>query len=155
MHLKTTGRPSKIPLPLCKKAVKFFANRLLGKRLYDSITVHLLFDKNLSKTNEYAYCDWEDKSYKGKQFTITIDPSLHKKNMLLTLAHEMVHVKQYAKGELKDYVRLNKVRFKDEIIESNKVDYWELPWEIEALGREIGLYYKFLENERKGDGVSS
>ena len=154
MHLKTTGKPSKIPLPLCKKAVKFFCNRLLGNPLYDKISVHLVFDKTLSKSNEYAYCDWEDKGFKSKSFTITIDPSLHKKNMLLTLAHEMVHVKQYAKGELKDYVKMNKVKFKNEFIESSKVDYWELPWEIEALGREIGLYYKFLENERKSDGIS-
>jgi len=60
----------------------------------------------------------------------------------------MVHVKQYAKGELKDYVRMNKTKWRDEIIESDELDYWDQPWEIEAHGRERGLYFRFLNFQR-------
>jgi hypothetical protein len=61
----------------------------------------------------------------------------------------MVHVKQYAKGELKDYLRVNKCKWKGKIIDSDAVDYWDHPWEIEAHGREKGLYVKYLESLKK------
>jgi hypothetical protein len=97
----------------------------------------------------YGYCDWNDDNHKARDFTITLNPNLGKRNTLLVLAHEMVHVKQYARGELKDFVRLNRVKWKGKIYNDRAIDYWELPWEIEAHGREKGLYYKFLDNQRK------
>ena len=68
---------------------------------------------------------------------------------LIALAHEMIHVKQYARGELKDYLRVNKSKWKGEIIDPQEVDYWDQPWEIEAHGREKELYYKFMNHLRK------
>jgi len=54
-------------------------------------------------------------------------------------------VKQYAKGEMKDMRRpAHIVKWLGEKYEINEIDYWEQPWEIEAYGREKGLYYKFL-----------
>jgi len=148
MYLKTVGKPSKVGLKLCKEAIKFYGRQLLGEILYHRVDVTLNFDKSLSKKNEYAFCEWEDQSHRGKEFTITVDPALGKRNMLLALAHEMVHVKQYAKGELKDYVKSNKSKWKTEIIDPDKVDYWDFPWEIEAHGREKGLYIRYLSYER-------
>jgi hypothetical protein len=105
-------------------------------------------DSELSE-HVYGYCDWNDDNHKARDFTITLNPNLGKRNTLLVLAHEMVHVKQYARGELKDFVRLNRVKWKGKIYNDRVIDYWELPWEIEAHGREKGLYYKFLDNQRK------
>jgi len=34
------------------------------------------------------------------------------------------------------------------IYDESKLDYWEQPWEIEAHGREKGLYYKFTDYMR-------
>jgi hypothetical protein len=53
----------------------------------------------------------------------------------------MVHVKQYAKGELKFHERGNMVTFQREQYHGD--EYWESLWEIEAYGREVGLYQKF------------
>ena len=61
----------------------------------------------------------------------------------------MVHVKQYAKGELKDFIRVNRIKWMGKIYDESKLDYWEQPWEIEAHGREKGLYYKFTDYMRK------
>jgi hypothetical protein len=149
MYLKTVGKPSKVSTKLCKEAVKYYGRHLLGNNLYHKLSIEILFDKALIDTNEYAYCDWQDDSYRAKEFVIGIDPNLGKRNMLLALAHEMVHVKQYAKGEMKDYARVNKIKFRGQIIEDNTMDYWDLPWEIEAHGRERGLYYRFIESIRK------
>lgn len=60
--------------------------------------------------------------------------------MMMTLAHEMVHVKQFAMGELEENMNVWKgKRF------SGKTDYWDTPWEIEAHGREYGLWSRFAE----------
>lgn len=148
MYLTSVGKPKRVNIKLCKDAVKFFGMHLLGDNLYHKVAINIKFDSSLSKKQEYAYCDWEDQNYKAREFTITIDPNLGKRNMLLALAHEMVHVKQYAKGELKDYVRMNKTKWRDEIIESDELDYWDQPWEIEAHGRERGLYFRFLNFQK-------
>ena len=144
MYLKTVGKPSKVPVKLCKDAMKFYGKLLLGS-IYHRVSVTLEFDSSLSKTNAYAYCDWDDVNHKSREFTITVDPKLGKRNMLLALAHEMVHVKQYAKGEMKDYVRSSRIKWQNQIIESKDINYWDLPWEIEAHGREKGLYIMFIE----------
>lgn len=57
----------------------------------------------------------------------------------------MVHLKQYAKGELKDIFRpARMVKWLGEKYDSDNMDYWEQPWEIEAYGREKGLFIKFM-----------
>jgi hypothetical protein len=101
--------------------------------------------KNLE---EDGFCCIEDynKSGKPREFTIEIDKSLNLKTMLLVLAHECVHVKQYATGELDDNLSV----WRGRKVNSDKVPYWEHPWEIEAYGREKGLYVRFAEKHQLG-----
>lgn len=146
MYLKTVGKPSKTSLALCKEAVRFYGKRLISENLYHKLSVEICFEKFDSKNIDYAYCEWEDDNHLARDFTITINRNLSKRQTLIALAHEMVHVKQYAKGELKDYIKVNKSKWMGEIIDPEEVDYWEQPWEIEAHGREFGLYKKFIES---------
>jgi len=63
--------------------------------------------------------------------------------ILKTLAHELVHVKQYIRGELswRDAGLLWKgVNHNPK----NLLHYYELPYEVEAHGREYGLLVGFL-----------
>lgn len=146
MYLKTVGRPSKTELSLCKDAVKFYGKRLLSENLYHKISVEISFEKFHPRNIDYAYCEWDFENHLSRDFTITVNRNLSKRQTLIALAHEMVHVKQYAKGELKDYIKVNKSKWMGEIIDPAEVDYWEQPWEIEAHGREFGLYKKFIES---------
>ena len=61
----------------------------------------------------------------------------------MTLAHEMVHVKQYAKGEIN--VWLNK--WHKQKIDTDTVPYEQLPWEIEANTYERLLYNIYKEEK--------
>jgi len=149
MLLRTAGKPKKVPIKLCKEAVKWYGRYLLGDRLYHKVEILIEFDNSELNTNVYGFCDWNDTNDRARDFTITVDPNLGKRNMLLVLAHEMVHIKQYAKGELKDYMRVNRVKWKGKVYNDAKIDYWEQPWEIEAHGREKGLYYKFTDYMRR------
>lgn len=83
--------------------------------------------KRMSNDANYGYaCDLEDNDYE-----IEIKRSLRMREMLTTLAHELVHVKQYVKGEMPE-----------SIIQG---DYWDRPHEIEAHGRETGLFIRWAE----------
>ena len=83
------------------------------------------------------------------------NPIVRLKGLMLDMAHELVHVKQYLKNELFDYVD-GKAKYKGEIFligrSDNDAVYYNSPWEIEAYGREQGLYKMFktmLKNEAK------
>ena len=67
------------------------------------------------------------------------------RKLLETIAHEMVHVKQYARGELYQGIRVNKYRWQGKWV--GNMDYWDEPWEIEAHGREAGLFIRWAEKE--------
>lgn len=65
------------------------------------------------------------------ELSIAVDSRLPLETLLITLAHEMVHAKQYALGQLKigkrGYIWLGK---------EYKTTYYESPWELQAFGLE-------------------
>ena len=97
-----------------------------------SPTIEINF-RRMSKDPNYGYCcHLED-----NEFEIDLKRTLRLRDMLTTLAHELVHVKQHVNGEL------------DQGSEEG-LDYWDKPSEIEAHGREIGLFIRWCESERLG-----
>jgi hypothetical protein len=76
----------------------------------------------------------------NREFELEIDRKLPLRKLLETVAHEMVHVKQYARRELGPGPRWCGKTYSPE-----KVSYWDLPWEIEAHGRELGLFVRWCE----------
>lgn len=71
------------------------------------------------------------------ELSIAIDGRLPLETMLTVLAHEMVHAKQYAFGQLRvgknGYIWLGK---------KYDVSYYESPWELQAFSRERVLANK-------------
>lgn len=72
----------------------------------------------------------------GNNYEVDVKRSLRMRDMLTTLAHELVHVKQYVKKEMPKDI--------------TKGDYWDRPHEVEAHGREIGLFIRWCEQEQLG-----
>ena len=64
------------------------------------------------------------------------------KDMGITLAHEMIHVKQLAKGTLKQVDGVN--YWKGKRYRKNH-KYLNLPWEIEAFSKQELLFRRTLE----------
>jgi len=143
MKLTSKGIPKNIDKQTCKKAMFFYAQKLLSKRLKNSLQIHIEFIE-LSE-NEFGYCNVEDD--KNKSFLISINRDLTYEKTLIYIAHEMIHVKQYAKNELKDYVYNDKIRFRKEIFDKNRISYWQSPWEKEARKNEKKLYMSFIKNK--------
>ena len=84
----------------------------------------------------------------------TLDIEIKIRRLLETVAHEMVHVKQYAKGELfEGNFKLGKHRWMGEWLSDNSnlvKEYWDHPWEVEAHGRECGLFVRWAEENKLG-----
>ena len=117
-----------------RSAIRSISSYLLGSRLSEVISIHLIFRKDLAK-KEFVYgdCGWEGGGSSPRLFTILIDPSMTRFQQFTTLIHELVHMKQLAKGELYDYTyRPEITRWKRRKINVEKTDYKDLPWEKEA-----------------------
>ena len=123
------------------KAAKFYASILLPKHISAHITVDIDFMGKLDRDAD-GYCDVVGYNIRKKprEFEIQIRRNKSKRYMMMTLAHEFVHLKQYAMGELDDNMSV----WKGKKVRSN-VDYWDSPWEIEAHGREYGLWSRFAK----------
>jgi hypothetical protein len=82
----------------------------------------------------------------NRTFEIEVDRTLTLRKLLETVAHEMVHVKQYARKELTP----TGDKWCGKTVNPKKTSYWDLPWEIEAHGREAGLFIRWAEQENLG-----
>lgn len=144
MKIVITGKNSKIKHSEMRKAIKFMASLLMPKRLLNNIDLDIEYSVIPNCKGSTEYLDTNDKP---RMFRVTINPNMSKRNQLTTLAHELVHVKQFAKGELKEYLKKHPsaMRWGNEIIQYDDESYWDMPWEIEAYGREVGLYVRYLD----------
>ena len=146
MHIRTKGIPDNVTRSLCKEAIRYYGKDLLGTRLYKNISVFLVFEQMPNPIN--ALCQWQDDNHKCREFIIIVNKALNKKQTLIALAHEMVHVKQYAKGELKDYLRADEVKWQNRVFRLEKVKYWSAPWEKEAYKKDKILYEAFKQRNK-------
>ena len=93
-------------------------------------TIEINF-RRMSKDPNYGYCCHLD----DNEFEIDIKRTLRLRDMLTTLAHELVHVKQYVENTLDHGAE-------------EEMEYWDRPSEIEAHGRETGLFIRWAEINR-------
>jgi len=125
-----------------QRASQFYAEQLFHKQLLRHIVVTIKFNKHL---DAFGYSSIEKRNTKGaaREFLIELHPYISGVEILKTLAHEFVHIKQYVEGDLND----SQTEWKSEAIDSDAVDYYSLPWEIEAFGLEVGLFTNFAKKE--------
>ena len=131
--------------------INFCVEKLMPRMKDLNITVRLV---DLSKTDAYGFCtaDPEGDATRGdrpREFELEIHKNMSLRKVLETVCHEMVHVKQYARGELYESSRIAKHRWQGKWLHKDP-DYWDCPWEIEAAGREAGLFIRWCEKEGLG-----
>ena len=148
MEIEVTGHRSTRFKRLVSQAVEYYCSRLMSKRMLNTLYIDIEFKKKLDDDEDFeAFCSYHGKEDGVRSFTIEIKKGLTTRDILTYLAHECVHVKQFATGEMKDgAVYAITTRWKGKEINEQKVDYWDHPWEIEAYGREKGLYSRFINS---------
>jgi hypothetical protein len=128
--------------------------KLMGGRLsrHINLTIHLVSEYEYIKTNVYALAEVsdDDERKKPRDFVITMTSKFGTMKSLMILAHEMVHVKQFAIGELSWCSRRDVDIWKGKAIPKS-TEYWDYPHEIEAHGREKGLVYQWCDARHHWD----
>ena len=127
-------------------AAIWYCTILLGTRMAKNIELDIKLTRDLKKKEKaYGYCHIiDDDLNKPRQFMIELDASMKYAfdDILTWLAHEMVHLKQFVRGELFDY-ETGRVQWKSKSF--GRVHYDDQPWEKEAYRLESQLYEKFGE----------
>lgn len=112
-------------------AVRNFAQQLGISRLKNNILVRVHNKVFINEDGTQALCESLD------QRSFILDICMYS-NWVVNLAHEMVHVKQFARGELDSGLTSWK---------SNKycanIEYWDQPWEKEARRLQFKLAEEF------------
>jgi hypothetical protein len=135
-----------------KSLVNFTLKKFFSKYMRDRLDIEIYFKKGLFESDrQYGNCTWEDVRHRPRIFTIEIEPDQPIKLLLNTIAHELVHVKQWAKGEFAELRNASKdkpepvYKFIGKKFDTAKIDYWDHPWEIEAHGRAIGIVVQWCK----------
>jgi hypothetical protein len=126
-----------------REALEFFASSLFTPQMKRNIEVRVR-QRDLGTWHGFASIEDYNMLNQPRSFVI----ELHKKDTevekLKTLAHEMVHIKQYVRNELNESMNT----WKGRKIDSDAIDYNDQPWEVEAnqLGDE--LYERYANKSR-------
>ena len=150
MQVYVKGPRSRSFKALVSRAVEFYCSMLLPKALASKLIIDITFKRKLDGGAQ-GYCSYNGKDGKYHEFEIEVAKGQSVRDTLMTVAHEVVHLKQFYTGELKDGYRAASTIWKGKRVDENKVNYWDLPWEIEAYGREKGLYHRFIVSEGKDE----
>ena len=119
------------------------AYQLMHWKMADNIVLHI----DIKKIDVCGYCGWEDDNIKPREFDIEINNNLIGVELDLTVLHEMVHVKQYAKDEFRERFRFGYKLF----WKRSKKNYAYLhdsldsPWEKEAYNLQEVLYKRWID----------
>lgn len=128
--------------------VEIIGRKTVTKTLVDNLTRFYVKELKLTNSKYSLYVQMvpnltKECGYKGavikiddSTLSMAVDSRLNITELVITVAHEMVHVKQYAKGQLKTYIKRNgKTGFKW-CGKAYDAAYYDQPWELEAFGRE-------------------
>jgi hypothetical protein len=147
------GTKNKKLIAQLSEAAEFFARCLMHGRMVDNLELDIEIEKKL---DVQGLCVNEDENSRSRFFTVQLRKD-DLDEMIQTLAHEMIHVKQYAKNEHFKKHLTTKGGLKIESYWMGKhwkptkgeVDYYDSPWEIEAYGREVGLMHRWIKYKEK------
>ena len=89
-----------------------------------------------------GYCEYDPEE---EELSIYINPKHDKHDIVNTFFHEMVHVKQYLKGELESGIGKQSSRWKGK---EYNTSYFDAPWEREAY--ELEKVMSDIFNTMKG-----
>lgn len=145
MQIKILGQVSDKFQRIIEEVTTFTLSQLLSQRILNNINIKIILHRShFNKDKDLGVCDFK-LTYPIRDFTLHIYAGVPQPKILLTLFHELVHIRQYAVGDLAPtYRHVSHVRWEGVWLDTETHNYYDLPWEIEAHGRERGLYIRWL-----------
>jgi hypothetical protein len=117
---------------------------LMGERLASNVEVTVIVSKfEGCERGFYGFAEYQDCNIRPREFIVRINKTIPEQLILETLAHEMVHVKQEAKGEKQERFRGgHRLLWKGK--DHTKTSYNRQPWEREAYRLEKKLVERYF-----------
>ena len=135
VHTRSAGRKAFI-----ENATKFYAKELNINMLNFDLNVYSI--RGLKEKGSHGVAQIVESKRGHKELAIFLDSRLGMDKLVSTLAHEMVHIKQMARGQywsfVDDYGHPTRYWMGKEVDEN----YFDQPWEIEAWTKERLLSVK-------------
>jgi hypothetical protein len=119
------NQPKKLATALLDRAVAFACE-------YLQLDVDIIIKFETLPISQFGFCDYDE-----DEIVIIISKRLSRKEILRTLFHEFVHVKQYVDGRLEPSSPQKWMGIPVD------ADYKNRPWEIEAFDLEEEMIVKF------------
>lgn len=135
---------AEIPIKTIIQALLFYLQDLVPEQISRSFVIDIkIINDREDLTNGHLLPIDDEIRFPPTHYEILLN--LQSPNYLQTLAHEIIHLKQYALGELKQ-------RSIEDLVEhiwydtvyNDSISYKDRPWEIEAYSSETDLYTKFI-----------
>ena len=126
-----------------REATQFFASNLFTPQMKRHIEIRIR-QRDLATWHGFVSIEDYNVLNQPRSFVIEIHKNDSEEEKLKTLAHELVHVRQYARNELNDEMNT----WKGRKVDSDSIPYDDQPWEVEAikLGDEL---YELYTNETR------
>ena len=151
---------------IVKNATRWMLGYTLGNRLANNIKLKIRITEKLKDSNFYGSVVWEDDNHRPREYDMELCNYLKDSMLYRVLAHEIVHIRQYATGDLKDLAsHADYCKWKNTMVQSEgrgSGSYFDLPWEVEArkqqgiiLGdwkRTYGYKFRHKTGELYNDG---
>ena len=134
------------------EAVNSALDVLVSKRMKKTLSFEIEIKKDMFKErNVWGDMDVEDDEKSPKFYNITLNYSGVESfaKMLETLAHELVHVEQFATRRLRNLAKPFTVAYEKNHYNTLKMPYYQRPWEIEAHELENSVYNYMIKSSRK------
>ena len=139
LYLETTGY--NYSHRRCQDIVLWFVAKYLPRHKIDITVNH----RGLLREGVFGWCTVLDSDSRPRDFEIELHNHMDVDHYAQTLLHELWHVYQHVKGNLKD--KRGKRLWKG--IDHTETDYSDQPWEIEAQQMELKLFEEYLTTLEK------
>lgn len=137
MKIKTRKFKDRTLIRYIREAANFYLQQLIPSDKLSKLQVDIVGYDSMDS-------DGSCERVSASKYLIELKKGMSLELALITLAHEIVHVKQYVQKELKI------IYVKDDFVDVwmgkryRNVKYYDQPWEREAFSMDEDLYYDFL-----------
>ena len=111
------------------------------------LNLHRIRTLNLTfsiKTLKSLYGQLEQLDDKRREFSVVLDKNVDTKDLIRTVIHEMVHIKQYIRKEMDSEIVGSRMRWKSKTYPYD-IKYDDMPWEKEANRLETKYGNEYLK----------
>ena len=111
------------------------------------LNLHRIRTLNLTfsiKSLKSLYGQLEQLDDKRREFSVVLDKNVDTKDLIRTVIHEMVHIKQYIRKEMDSEIVGSRMRWKSKTYPYD-IKYDDMPWEKEANRLETKYCNEYLK----------